>query len=42
VVRTADLVHLGKEANRREEVEAGLEHDPDEVYTAYADPRRDP
>jgi hypothetical protein len=42
VVRTAYLVHLGKEANKLEEVEAGLEHDPDEVYTAYADPRRDP
>jgi hypothetical protein len=41
-VRTAYLVHLGKEANKLEEVEAGLEHDPDEVYTAYADPRRDP
>jgi hypothetical protein len=42
VVRTAYLVHLGKEANKLEEVEAGLEHDPDEVWTAYADPRRDP
>src|SRR5262249_30495114 len=41
-VRTASLGHLGKEANKLEEVETGLEHDPDEVYTAYADPRRDP
>jgi hypothetical protein len=42
VVRTASLVHLGKEANKLEEVEAGVEHDPEEVYTEYADPRRDP
>jgi hypothetical protein len=34
--------HVGKESNLLEEVEAGLEHDPDEVWTAYADPRRDP
>jgi hypothetical protein len=42
MVRTEYLVHLGKEANKLEEVEAGLEHDPDEVYTEYTDPRRDP
>jgi hypothetical protein len=41
VVRTAYLVHLGKEANKLEAVEAGLQHNSDEVYTAYADPRRD-
>jgi hypothetical protein len=41
-VRTVYLVHLGKEANTIEAVEAGLEHDPDEVHTEYADPRRDP
>ena len=35
-------VHVGKEANKLEEVEAGLEHDPDEVWTEYRDPGRDP
>ena len=36
------LTYVGKESNRPEEVEAGLGHDPDEVYTEYADPTRDP
>ncbi len=36
------MTHVGKESNLLEEVEAGLEHDPDEAYTAYADPHRDP
>lgn len=34
--------HVGKESNRLEEVEAGVEHDPDEVWTEYRDPNRDP
>ncbi len=34
--------HVGKESNKFEEVEAGIEHNPDEVWTAYADPGRDP
>lgn len=33
--------HVGKESNRLEEMEAGIEHDPDEVWTEYTDPRRD-
>jgi hypothetical protein len=33
---------LGKESNRLEEVEAGLVHDPEEVYTEYVDLARDP
>jgi hypothetical protein len=36
------LTHVGKESNRLEEVEAGLVHDPDEVYTAYLDPEQGP
>jgi hypothetical protein len=36
------LAHVGKESNRLEEVEAGLVHDPDEVYTEYQDPAHDP
>jgi hypothetical protein len=40
---TAESVrHVGKEPNKLEEVEAGLVHDPDEVYTEYVDARRDP
>jgi hypothetical protein len=35
------LTHLGKESKRMEEVEAGLVHDPDEVYTEYHDPEHD-
>ena len=35
------LTYVGKESNRLEEVEVGLGHDPDEVYTEYADPGRD-
>jgi hypothetical protein len=34
--------YVGKESNQLEEVEAGLVHDPDEVYTAYVDPDQDP
>jgi hypothetical protein len=36
------LSHVGKESNRLEEVEAGLVHDPDEVYTEYIDEQHDP
>ena len=37
-------LHLprGKEPNRLEEVNAGLVHDPEEVYTAYEDPSHGP
>jgi hypothetical protein len=36
----AEIHRIGKEANSFEEVEAGLEHDVENVYTEYADPRR--
>ena len=36
------LTYVGKDSNRLNEVEAGLGHDPDEIYTQYADPTRDP
>ncbi len=36
------VTHVGKESNRLEDVQTGLVHDPDEVYTEYADPRHDP
>jgi hypothetical protein len=35
------LAYVGKESNRLEEVEAGLVHDPEEVYTEYVDPGND-
>jgi hypothetical protein len=41
-VTAAYVTHVGKESNRLEEVEAGLVHDPDEVYTEYHDPAHDP
>jgi len=36
------LAYVGRESNRLEEVEAGLGHDPDDVYSEYADVTRDP
>jgi len=37
-----DLVkYIGKESNSLEEVEAGLEHSAENIYTEYVDPRRD-
>jgi hypothetical protein len=35
------VTHGGKESNRLEEVEAGLVHDPEEVYTEHHDPAHD-
>jgi hypothetical protein len=35
VVEETYVAHIGKEANKFEEVEAGLEHDPDEVWAEY-------
>jgi len=39
-VRIGELTNIGKESNRLEEVQAGLEHDDANVYTEYHDPRR--
>jgi hypothetical protein len=36
------LSYVGKEANRLDEVNAGLIHDPEEVYTEYVDVAHDP
>jgi hypothetical protein len=36
-VTASRITHGGKESNRLEEVEAGLVHDPEEVYTEYED-----
>jgi hypothetical protein len=40
-VRIGEIVCIGKESNKLEEVDAGLVHSPDSVYTVYADPTRD-
>jgi len=42
VARPTYAVHVGKETNKLEEVEAGLEHDLEEVWTEFADLQRDP
>jgi hypothetical protein len=39
VVQETYVAHVGKEANKLEEVEAGLEHDPEVIYTEYARPQ---
>jgi hypothetical protein len=41
-VRAAELIYIGKEANRLEDVDAGLVHAVDEVQSVYRDPRDDP
>ena len=40
-VRVEQIIYIGKESNRLEEIEAGLIHSPESVYTEYPDPRRD-
>jgi hypothetical protein len=39
-LRIADITAIGKESNSLEEVEAGLVHDEENVYTTYPDPHR--
>jgi hypothetical protein len=40
-VRMRGITPIGKESNRLEEVQAGLIHSADGVYTEYIDPRRE-
>jgi hypothetical protein len=40
-VRVERIVYIGRESNRLEEIEAGLVHFPESVYTEYPDPNRD-
>jgi len=40
-IRVERIIYIGKESNRLEEMEAGIIHSPDSVYTEYPDPRRD-
>jgi hypothetical protein len=39
-VRVEQIKYIGKESNSLEEVETGLVHSAENVYTEYADPRR--
>ncbi len=39
--RIAQIKYIGKESNSLEEVESGLIHSEQNVYTEYPDPRRD-
>lgn len=40
-VRVDRIIYIGKESNRMEEIESGIIHSPESVYTEYPDPRRD-
>ena len=40
-VRVERIIYIGKESNRLEEIEVGVIHSPESVYTEYPDPRRD-
>jgi hypothetical protein len=41
-VRVDEIIYIGKESNRLEEIEAGAIHSPESVYTEYPDSSRDP
>jgi hypothetical protein len=40
-VRVDSITPIGKESNSLEDVQAGLVHDEQNIYTVYTDPRRD-
>jgi hypothetical protein len=40
-VRVERIISIGKESNRLEQIEAGIIHSPESVYTEYPDPSRD-
>ena len=40
-VRVERIIYIGRESNRLEEIEAGVIHSPESVYTEYPDPSRD-
>jgi hypothetical protein len=40
-VRVEQIIYIGKESNRLEEMEAGVIHSPESVYTEYPDPSRE-
>jgi len=40
-VRVERIIYIGRESNQLEEIEAGVIHSPESVYTEYPDPSRD-
>jgi len=40
-IRVAQITYIGRESNLLEEIEAGVIHSPESVYTEYPDPHRD-
>jgi len=40
-IRVAQIIYIGRESNLLEEIEAGVIHSPESVYTEYPDPNRD-
>jgi hypothetical protein len=40
-VRVEQIIYIGKESNRLEEIEAGIIHSLESVYTEFPDPSRD-
>jgi len=40
-IRVGQIIYIGKESNRLEEIESGIIHSTQSVYTEYPDPRRD-
>jgi len=40
-IRVGQIIYIGKESNNLEEIEAGIIHSAQNVYTEYPDPRRE-
>jgi hypothetical protein len=40
-IRVGQIIYIGKESNNLEEIESGIVHSAQAVYTEYPDPRRD-
>ena len=40
-IQVGQVIYIGKESNRLEEIESGTIHSAQSVYTEYPDPRRD-
>ena len=40
-IRVGQIIYIGRESNKLEEMESGLIHSAQIVYTEYPDPRRD-
>jgi len=40
-IRVGQIIYIGKESNKLEEIEAGIVHSAQSVYTEYPDPRRE-